>query len=630
MRSKMRKAMFLLGFAAALNLWADMPYTRGDNLVRNGALKAVKAKWKPDEWGRACIPPNAKYTMIPEENGWKMYFLPNQENMDQVRLVQFNIKTEPGYAYELMYEAKTGPGVSMKRDSFLLGTGVWARFFTLPPLQQWTKCRSIFWIPRDVPEKGVVTLGLQNRSTSPVWYRNVSLRKISIGEKEAAEFAPPVKLLPLTPKDAIVLPDSGKEYLQYVVSGIPDHAYDNYRFEIRLYKNDTDFIQGRVNGKRVELPVSEMPVGISVFQLLVYDKRDRALVATSTLQIERIDKVPEHLADFDKMIPLKTPRGDTIFPIGIYAGLGWNFSLQKLKDCGFNTVHTYGTDSWIVREENMKLLREAEKLGMWVLMGLPPGFQIRESALESMSHWITAYKRYPAILSYYSDEVRMRGTPLELVRKNYQTVKKADPTRLHYMYDKPEYGLGETTDCLMIDISSKNLARVIKLRMGNLPVIHVFGNVDYKNSTASSLDYNQSNFVMPVIWGASGIFYWWMPNLEGGKEGNLEYRKLAPRVLNSFKRFSEIAPALISGETLPDWTKQIQTEGAMEHKLFARQGKVYIFCGVANGSPENGTIRLPIPAGRTLRDVLNDQQLEANNEFLLKLHPGQGRIIEVK
>lgn len=117
-----------------------------------------------------------------------------------------------------------------------------------------------------------------------------------------------------------------------------------------------------------------MPVGISVFQLLVYDKRDRALVATSTLQIERIDKVPEHLADFDKMIPLKTPRGDTIFPIGIYAGLGWNFSLQKLKDCGFNTVHTYGTDSWIVREENMKLLREAEKLGMWVLMGLPPGF----------------------------------------------------------------------------------------------------------------------------------------------------------------------------------------------------------------------------------------------------------------
>ena len=173
----MRKAMFLLGFSAALNLWADMPYTRGDNLVRNGALKAVKAKWKPDEWGRACIPPNAKYTMIPEENGWKMYFLSNQENMDQVRLVQFNIKTEPGYAYELMYEAKTGPGVSMKRDSFLLGTGVWARFFTLPPLQQWTKCRSIFWIPRDVPEKGGVTLGLQNRSTSPVGYRNVGLRK---------------------------------------------------------------------------------------------------------------------------------------------------------------------------------------------------------------------------------------------------------------------------------------------------------------------------------------------------------------------------------------------------------------------------------------------------------------------
>ena len=223
----------------------------------------------------------------------------------------------------------------------------------------------------------------------------------------------------------------------------------------------------------------------------------------------------------------------------------------------------------------------------------------------------------------------MRGTPLELVRKNYQTVKKADPTRLHYMYDKPEYGLGETTDCLMIDISSKNLARIIKLRMGNLPVIHVFGNIDYKNSTASSLDYNQSNFVMPVIWGASGIFYYTLPNLES-PEYNLEYRELAPRVLNSFKRFSEIAPALISGEALPDWSKQIKTRGAMEHKLFAWQGKVYIFCGVADGSSEDGTIHFQIPNGKSLRDVLNAQRLEANGAFSLELHPGQGRIIEIK
>ncbi len=623
----MKKIITILGMAAALGLYADMPYSRGENLLRNGELKSTQNRSTPDEWRRIIKPDNAKYVLKRDGDSWQMYFLPDQENFTHVRIVQFNIKTEPGHAYEVEYEAKTGPGVTMQRDSFLLGTGVWTRFFNLPPLPEWTKCRSVFWIPQNVPEKGDVTFGMQNRSLSPVWYRNASLRQISIKENEVENFSPPVKLLPLMPEDALVMPDTCKEYLQYVIAGIPDNCYNNFSFEIRLYKNDNDYVLGKINGKRVEVPVKEMPVGISIFQLLVYDKRDKALVAVSKLEIERIDKLPDHI-NFDNPVLLKNPKGNTFFPIGVYAGLGWNFSLQKLKDCGFNTVHTYGTDSWVAREENFKLLKDAAKLDLWIMMGLPPRFQIQESSLESLANWIASYKKYPAILAYYSDEVRMRGTKMDLVKKNYQTTKKADPTRQHYMYDKPEYGLGETTDCLMIDLKSKNLAKVIKLRMGNIPIIHVFGNIDFKNTTASSLDYNQSNFVMPIIWGASGIFYYTLRNLEL-EEYNRQYKELAPRVLNSFKRFSEIAPAIISGEALPDWTKSIKFEGAMEHKIFANQGKVYIFCGVAADGQENGKISFAVPAAKQLRDVLNDQALSVGN-FSLELSPGQGRIIEVK
>ncbi len=104
----MRNVMFILGLAVSLHLWADMPYTRGDNLVRNGALKATKEKWKPDEWVRTVIPSKARYEMTQDGNGWKMYFLPNQENIDQVRLVQFNIKTEPGTPMSLCMRQKQG------------------------------------------------------------------------------------------------------------------------------------------------------------------------------------------------------------------------------------------------------------------------------------------------------------------------------------------------------------------------------------------------------------------------------------------------------------------------------------------------------------------------------------------
>ncbi len=623
----MKKIMTILAALATLGLYADMPYSRGENLLRNGELKSTKDQSRPDEWQRRVIPDNAKHVLKRDGDSWQMYFLPNQENISQVRIVQFNIKTEPGHAYEVEYEAKTGPGVSMRRDSFLLGIGVWTRFFVLPPLPEWTKCRNVFWIPQNVPEKGDVVFGMQNRSLSPVWYRNASLRQISIKENEVENFSPSVRLLPLMPEDALVMPDTRKEYLQYVIAGIPDNCYNDFSFEIRLYKNDNDYVLGKINGKRVEVPLKDMSAGISTFQLLVFDKRDKALVATSKIEIERIDKLPDNI-NFDNPVFLKTPKGDTFFPIGVYAGLGWKFSLQKLKDCGFNTIHTYGTDSWVVREENFKLLNDAAKLNLWILMGLPPRFQKQESSLESLSNWIAAYKKYPAVLAYYTDEIRMAGAKMDLVKKNYQTTRKADPTRQHYMYDKPEYGLGETTDCLMIDLKSKNLAKVIKLRMGDIPIIHVFGNVDFKNSTASSLDYNQSNFVMPIIWGASGVFYFTLRNLENA-DHNLEYKALAPRVLNSFKRFSEIAPAIISGEALPDWTKSIKYEGAMEHKIFANQGNVYIFCGVAADAQENGKISFTVPVGKKLRDVLNDQALSTGN-FSLELSSGQGRIFEVK
>ena len=367
-------------------------------------------------------------------------------------------------------------------------------------------------------------------------------------------------------------------------------------------------------------------------------REDNAVVAMTTVNIRRVMKLPDNV-DFSSPAEVTLADGKKFFPVGIYAGIGWNFRPEELVNSGFNVIHTYATNRRDVdkgdelgRKNNLKLLDEARKLGAYVMIQLPHDYTEKSGEAAKLPSWLDVYRHHPAVFGYYVDETRsIKNTPYPIIKAAYDQVRAHDPVHRWFAYEGPDPNLRDCMDAIIYNVSNPNAVTLCMLNLGpEKPVIHCYGQKDFQAQSATSLDYNQSNFVMPVIWGASGIFYWWMPNLEGGKEGNLEYRKLAPRVLNSFKRFSEIAPALISGETLPDWTKQIQTEGAMEHKLFARQGKVYIFCGVANGSPKNGTIRLPIPAGRTLRDVLNDQQLEANNEFLLKLHPGQGRIIEVK
>ena len=67
-----------------------------------------------------------------------------------------------------------------------------------------------------------------------------------------------------------------------------------------------------------------------------------------------------------------------------------------------------------------------------------------------------------------------------------------------------------------------------------------------------------------------------------------------------------------------------------EYKVFADGGKSYLFCGVADAAQKGGSIRFPVPAGKQLRDVLNDRPVEVKPMFSLELQPGQARIIEVK
>ena len=147
--------------------------------------------------------------------------------------------------------------------------------------------------------------------------------------------------------------------------------------------------------------------------------------------------------------------------------------------------------------------------------------------------------------------------------------------------------------------------------------------------SAKSLDHNQSQFVMPVIWGARGVFYFIASNYLS-KEVNPEYRLVGERVLKTVKRFSEAAPAVVSDDPLPAWANQVKTGGKMEKAIFALKGITYIFCGVAEGAGENGGLSFPVQENTEIRDLLNAETLSAEKNFTLSLKPGQAKIIRVK
>ncbi|MEI3005743.1 MAG: hypothetical protein V8T87_14165 [Victivallales bacterium] len=143
--------------------------------------------------------------------------------------------------------------------------------------------------------------------------------------------------------------------------------------------------------------------------------------------------------------------------------------------------------------------------------------------------------------------------------------------------------------------------------------------------SAKSLDHKpQSQFVMPVIWGAAAGCFTLSPAITSAKEVNPEYRLVGERVLKTVKRFSQAAPAVVSDDPLPAWANQVKTGGKMEKAIFALKDITYIFCGVAEGAGENGVLSLPVQENTKVRDLLNAETLSAEKNFTLSSETGSG------
>ncbi len=624
--------LIVLFFAGKISA-AELGYqTIGNNILKNGELK--EPYWKPGVphyWDKQR--PNTKggETEVKPDGGGVLLYFTGPEYVDQIRIKQ-TIKLEKGKVYEVKYDYRSELDGSLKADATFWGTGVFMRAWWQVPSVDWTTVRGLFYMAENTT--GDVILTMQNRSQVKLWYRNISVKLTNLNKDDITKIIPAFKVHSVESEDVFLLPDTQKTTANFLVNDFPVEQLANYRIEADYYPNPKKVVKCQVDGIKIHIPVKDITGGETKLIGKLYSKADNTLVATANVTVNRVTKLPEGM-DFSKTTEVTLADGKKFFPVGIYAGIGWEFSVKELVGYGFNVIHTYATNRRDVdktdtkgRANNLKLLDDAQKAGVYVMVQLPHDYTEKAEDVGKLPSWLDVYKDHPALFGYYVDETRsIKNTPYPTIRNAYNAVRKHDPRHKWFSYEGPDPNLRDCMDAIIYGVTSPSAVKLCMLNLGpEKPVIHCYGQRDFKAQDASSLDYNQSNFVMPVIWGARGIFYFTYRNVLNA-DTNPQYAELKPRVLDTAKRFGEISQAIVSGDPLPQWSDTIKVTGPMEYKVFADGVKTYIFCGVADSKQEKGTLKFTAPAGKSLRDVLNAQPM---NMPEVTLNPGQARIIEVK
>lgn len=630
-RTMIAVLLFLVAIAAPAH--AERSYNVGENLLRNPEWKNLDAHGIPEHWDRLVLQKGAQATVRVDGDGVLHIVFHGLEWADQARLRQM-LTVQPGLVYELMYTYRSADTMALRADVSMVGTGPQYRNETNPPSKRWIRRRLLFHMPENVRDGGQMYLMFQNRSTVPIWYRDVSLRATDIKPDDLERHQPTISLHSVESEDVLIMPGTTAAYANFVVRATPETALKDLHLEARLYTADGKVHDVEYADGRIRVPMEYIPDGISKLYLYTFteaDPKKRVLVSysrQSALNIERIaeDQIPSDI-DFSRHVSFVNPRGEPFFPIGMYAGLGWDFSLKQLADAGFNTVHTYGTDSWKIREENFKLLQDAEKLGIWIMMGVPPRYMRDNQYLADLGEWVKAYRDYPAILFYYADETyTQKGTPPAVIKRAYEAVRKADPARGFYSYESPFEVLRGTMDGIMLNVSSPNVTKVVKLRMGDMPMFHVFGQRDHQGHVSPPLEAFHYEFVMPTIYGARGVFYW---QLGAIRFSNPEGHLIGERLYQTSSRFARVAPAIVSDEPNPEWAEQIEVSGDMEHLVRSRDGKTYLLCGVHRDKKAGG-LKIQFPSPRLVRDVLWAEELGVLDSVDVSLEGGAVRVLEVQ
>lgn len=613
-------------------------YIIGENILKNGELQPQSRQVDaPRGWIVWQQTPQSK-TVLKQDDGGILIHFKGKEYINQIRFKQ-DLKLTPGQVYEIQFDYRSDPDPSLWADATFWGTGVFMRSWWLTPVQKYTTVRGLFHVAENV--KGNVILTMQNRSTVRLWYRNIRLYRTNLKKEEITRIIPDFNVHSVSTSDVFITPDNRKATADFIVNGFTEEMLKKFRIEAEYYPGGNRIVRCQVKGRNILVPMAQIPEGKTWLVGKLFDRRDNALVGMKKVEINRIKTLPANV-DLSHNSCVEV-NGKKFFPIGIYAGIGWDFSADELVQQGYNVIHTYATNREDVcrafpdkkfnekaYRNTQKLLDDAKRLGVYVMIQLPHRYTEKLEFVNRFPQWLDVYKDHPAVFGYYVDETRsIKNTPYPVIKAAYDAVRAYDPKHKWFAYENPDPGLRECMDAILVECTPA-IKLLCALRLGtDKPVIHCFGQKDYMAQSAKSLDYNQSQFVMPVIWGARGIFYFCRRNYTTPKV-NPEFMLVRDRVLKTVKRFSEAAPAVVSDDPLPVWTKQLKTDGKMETALFALKGTTYLFCGVADGADEEGSLSFPVRKGMEIHDLLNDKPCAAEKIFFLHLKPGQARIIRVR
>lgn len=620
---------------AAITLAVFAGYKTGENLVKNGGFELDSDRdGVPDQWTRSIQMPGAKAEVVLEKdkggNCLKSVFL-SPQFMLQARVFQ-ELEVVPGKVYELSFRYRTGTQGNFKGDILLTGTGPIYRSIQHEPVAGWTRAKRIFAVPAWTKEKAA--LYVQNRSTVPIWYDDVKLCETDIDPKTVLRFQPEIAVQPVSSDDQLLMPGGTRKNAEFLIRlNLSGNDAGNYRTAARLLTG-RDIIPCKVSGERVIVPRSAIPDGTSTLSVLLFDRADDTLVASTRIEIEKIP--PEMLKgdlDLRKAAVFRDRDGKPFFPIGMY-GLpmaGDRKAFRELREAGFNTVHTYsfeGDTGFTKPALAKKFLDMAQESGLKALGGLPRSLAEKKGGPSALAEWVKLLESHPAVLFYYADEMYcMRHTPVDVFESTYGVVRKNDPNRKFIPYDTPEAKLAPYLDGIMLGVNSANTAKLIRLRLGEeKPVFSVFGQADYNAGKAPTLEEMRCNVFMPVILGARGIFYWWYPTL---KWHNKEKELLAENLYSATKELAKIAPALVSGEPAPAWEKTVAVTGGVQYCTGTQGGVTVLVAGVEQNA-QPGTLEFRLPAGLRVETPWGTAPAGENGMFRIPLAPGEIRIAIVK
>ena len=610
-------------------------YTTKDNLLKNGDLKQDKDNnGVPDHWTRNILLPGskAKVVLIKNKNGncVKINFL-HTTRMLQARIYQ-KFTLTPGKVYELKYEYKTAPGNKIWADVMLTGTGILYRCFKQAPSLSWTKRKVLFMVPSS--SKGKAGIYVQNRSVVPIWYRNISFKETNISHKELKNYQPKVFVQPVCSDDQLLMPGANKKNADFLMRlKLPSAHKNDFYATAKLLAGAKDIVKLDMGKDRISIPRNIIPDGTSTLVVEIFDKKDKSLIASAKIDIERIAaKALTGNLDLREAPVFKDKDGHPFFSIGMYGVhvFAPKKDFEELKNAGFNTVHSYAFEGR--RSADMKRLHHflnvADKHGLKVIAGLPRQYAEKSTKVKQLEKWIGNIKDHPAVLFYYSDEMYcVRHISTKIFKSTYNIIKKVDPKRKWIMFETPEQKLAPYLDGIMIGVRDANTAKLLRIRFGDKkPVIEVFGQSDHKAEKAPSLQEMQYNVFMPVILGARGIFYWWHPTLKW-EHGQKELLK--ERLYSCTKILSKVAPALVSDSKLPAWTKQLKITGQVKYCTGNLQNTTYVLAGVQKMG-KAGKIEFKVPSGYYAECMLNSKQTYKSEQLCsISLKPGEISLIKI-